>query len=73
MALNTSEMRSNGVKAFFFTKNYEKSPTGWGRNPETPTASGGWGLRSKTPVNNTFELQYTSSLNTSPNLDIFIS
>ena len=59
MALNTSEIWSNGVKTAFFSENYEKLPSGWG-------------LRPQTPVNSTFELQYTSLLNTSPNLDIFI-
>ena len=46
------------LKQLFFQKNYKKSP-------------GGRGFRPQTPVNNTFELQYTSLLNTSPKLDIF--
>ena len=42
---------------FLFKKNYKKSPSGWG-------------LRPQTSVNNTFELQYTSLLNTSANFYI---
>ena len=72
MVLNTSEMWFNGVKTAFFSKNYEKSPNGWGRSPLTPKASGGWRLRHQTSVNDKFELHYTSLLNGSPNLDIFI-
>ena len=63
MALNTCEMWSNGIKiAFFFPKNYEKSPSGWELRPPEPIASGGWRLRPQTPVCDTFELQYTSLL-----------
>ena len=60
MALNMCEMWSKGVKTAFFSKNYEKSPSGWGIRPQT--------------VNDTFELQYTCllNINTSPNLDIFV-
>ena len=54
-----------------FPKNYKKSPRGWGLRPQTQTASGGWGLRPQTPVNDAFEVQYTSLLNTSANLNIF--
>ena len=70
MALNTCEMRSNGTKIAFFSKNLQKSPSGWELCPQTPIASGGWGLRPQTPVCDTFE--YTSLLNTSPNLDLHI-
>ena len=42
---------------FFF--NYKKLLSGWGLRPQ------------QTPVNNTFELQYTSLFNMSLNLDIF--
>ena len=45
------------LKQLFFSKNYEKSPSSSG-------------LHSQTPINHTFELQYTSLLNTSPNLNI---
>ena len=59
------------LKELFFPKNYEKSPSDQGLRPHTPIASGGWGLCPQTPVCNTFQLQYTSLLNTSSNLDIF--
>ena len=49
MALKTSEMWYNGIKVAFFSKNYEKSLSGWG-------------LRPQTPICYTFELQYTSLL-----------
>ena len=52
------KMWSNGVKTAFFSKNYQKSPSCLG-------------LRPQAPVNDTFELQYTSLLSTFPNLDIF--
>ena len=51
MALNTSEMWSHSIKIAFFPKSYEKLP-------------GCGGLRPQTPVCDTFELQYTSLLNT---------
>ena len=57
MAENTCEMRSNGIKIAFLSKNLQKSPSGWGLCPQTH-------------VCDTF--QYTSLLNTSPKLDIFI-
>ena len=69
MALNTCKMWSNGIKIAFFSKNFQKSPSGWGLSPQTPIAAGGWRLRTQTPVCGTFE--YTSLLNTSPKLDIF--
>ena len=69
MAVNTCEMWSNGIKIAFFSKNLQKSPSGWGLCPQTPIAFGGWGLRPQTPICDTFE--YTSFLNTSPKLDIF--
>ena len=59
MALNKSEMRSNGVKTAVFSKKYEKSRIGWG-------------IRYQTPLNDTFEIQYASLLNTALNLDICI-
>ena len=37
--LNTCEMRSNGIKTAFFSKNYEKSPGGWGLRPQTPVCN----------------------------------
>ena len=70
MAVNTCEMRSNGIKIAFIPKNLQKSPSGWGLCPQTPIATGGWGLRPQTPVFGTFE--YTSILNTSPKLDFCI-
>ena len=30
MAVNTREMRSNGIKIAFFPKNLQKLPSGWG-------------------------------------------
>ena len=69
MAVNTCEMWSNGIKIAIFSKNLQKSPSGWGLCPQTPIATRGWGLRPKTPVCETFE--YTSFLTTSPKLDIF--
>ena len=58
MAVNTYKKWSNRIKIAFFSKNLQKSPSGWGL----------WGLRPQTPVCDTFE--YTSLLNTSPKLDI---
>ena len=57
MALNTCEMRSNGVKATFFFKKLRKIAQRLGASPPDP-------------INDTFELQHTSLLSTSPNLDI---
>ena len=57
MAVNTCEMRSNGIKIAFFSKSLQKS-----------LPSGGWELHPQTPVCDTFE--YTSLLNTSPKLDV---
>ena len=51
-------MWSNGGKIAFFSKNYKKAHSGWGFRPQTP-------------VDDTFELQYTSVLNTSANLNTF--
>ena len=56
------------LKQLFFQKITKNRPAAWSF---APRPSGGWGLRPQTPVNDTFELHYTSSLNTSPNLDIF--
>ena len=72
MALNTSEMRSNGVKTVFFQKITKNRPAAGGEPSQTPIASGNWGLLPQTPVNDTLELQNTSSLNMSPNLEIFV-
>ena len=69
MALNTCEMWSNGIKKAFFSKNLQKSPSGWRLCPLTPIATGNWELRPQTPVCGTFE--YISLLNTSPKLDIY--
>ena len=44
----------------FFSKNLQKSPSGWGLCPQTPITIGGWGLCPQTPVSDTFE--YTSLL-----------
>ena len=63
-------MWSNGIKIAFFSKNLQKSPSGWGLLPQTPIATRGWGLRPQTPVCETFE--YTSLLNTSSKLNILI-
>ena len=43
MALNTYEMRSNGVKTAFFFKKLQKFAQRLGFRPQTPIASGGWG------------------------------
>ena len=59
MALNTCKMWSNGIKIVFFSKNLQKSPSGWGLRPQTPIATGGC---------DTFE--YTRLLNTAPKLHI---
>ena len=64
MVVNTCEMWSNGIKIAFFSKNLQKSPSGWGLCPQTPIATGGWGFRPQTLVCGTFE--YTSLLTTSP-------
>ena len=69
MAVNTYEMWSNGIKIAFFSKNLQKSPSGWGLCPQTPIATRGWGLRPQTPVCDKFK--YTSLLNTPPKWDIF--
>ena len=37
------------LKQLFFSKNYEKSPSGWELRPQTPIAPGGWGLRPPDP------------------------
>ena len=69
MAPNSCEMRSNGIKIAFFSKNLQKLPSGWGLCPQTPIAIGGWGLCPQTPACDTFE--YTSLLNTSSKLDFY--
>ena len=56
------------LKKFFFLKTYKKSPSGWGR-PQTPLASvSGGGDPGPLSV---IRLNYTSLVNSSPNLDIF--
>ena len=67
MGLNTCELRFDGIKIAFFSKNYKKSPNGWGRGPQTPKAFGDWGPRPQTSVCDTFE--YNSFLNSFPKLD----
>ena len=57
------------LNSFFFSKNLQKSPSGWGLCPQAPIAVGGWGLCPQTPVSDTFE--YTSLLNTSSKLDFY--
>ena len=54
---------------YFFSKNLQKSPSGWGLCPQTPIAIGSCGLCPQTPVSDTFE--YTSLLNTSSKLDFY--
>ena len=68
MAVKMCEMWSHGIEKAFFSKNLQKSPSGWGLCPQTPIATRGWGLRPQTPVYNT--LEYTSLLNTFLKLDI---
>ena len=53
----------------FFSKNVQKSLSGWGLCPQTSIAISGWGLCPQTPVSDTFE--YTSLLNTSSKLDLY--
>ena len=69
---NGSELVRNVIQwdlNSFFSKNLQKSPSGWGLCPQTPIAIGGWGLCPQTPVSDTFE--YTSLLNTSSKLDFY--
>ena len=68
MAVNTCEMWSNGIKIAFFSKNLQKSPSGWVLRPQTPIVTGGGELCPHTPICDTFE--YTSLLNTFPKLGI---
>ena len=44
MALNPCKMWSKEIKIYFFSKNLQKSHSGWGLCPQTPIAIGGWGL-----------------------------
>ena len=54
MVLNTRKLWSNGIKiASFFSKNYKKSPSGWGLRPQTPSM---------------IRLRHTNLLITLPNL-----
>ena len=68
MALNTRKTWSNGVKTAYLLKKFRKIA-------QRLTDLRLWYIRlwkvSQTSVCDTFELQYTSLLNTSPNLDIF--
>ena len=69
---NGSELVRNVIQLdlnSFFSKNLQKSPSGWGLCPQTPIAIGGWGLCPQTPVSDTFE--YASLLNTSSKLDFY--
>ena len=61
MALNTCEMRSNGIKIAFFSKKLQKTAQRLGASPPDP----------QTPVCD-IHLSYTSFLNTFPKLDICI-
>ena len=75
MALNTCEMWFNGIKIAFFSKNLQKSPSGWGLCPQTPIATGGDTFDIPPAVwyvwvqCDTFE--YNGLLSTSPKLGIF--
>ena len=71
MALNTCEMWSNGVKTAFVSKKLQKIAQRLGASPPDPNSLRRLGLRPHTPVNDPFEVQYTSLLNTSANLGIF--
>ena len=62
MALNTCEMRSNGIKIAFFSKKLRKIAQRPGASPPHPLAFGGWELHPQTFVCDTFKLQYTSLL-----------
>ena len=64
MAMNTCEMWSNGIKKALFSKTLRKIAQRLEAWPPDPKASGRWGLRPQIPVYDTFELQYTSLLNT---------
>ena len=60
---NGSELVRNVIQwdlNSFFSKNLQKSPSGWELCPQTPVAIGGWGLCPQTSVSDTFE--YTSLL-----------
>ena len=70
MAMNKCEVWFNGIKIPFFSKNLQKSPSGWGLCPQTPITTGSWGIRPHTPVCDTFE--YSSLLTMSPKFDICI-
>ena len=67
---NGSELVRNAIQwdlnSFFFQK-LTKIAQQLGALPQTPIATGGWGLCPQTPVCDTFE--YTSLLNTSSKLD----
>ena len=69
---NGSELVQNVIQrdlnSFFFPK-LTKIAQRLGDFPQTPIATGGWGLCSKTPVCDTFE--YTSLLNKSSKLDFY--
>ena len=65
MAVNTSEMWSNGIKIGFFFQKLIKIAQRLGPLPPAPHSHR---LRPQTPVCDTFE--YTSLLNTSPKSEI---
>ena len=77
MPLNTCEMWFNGINIAFFSKNYKKSPNGWGLRLQTPKASGGCGPRLQTPVCDMFELhklsQYVSKVRYLPFLTVSLT
>ena len=67
MALNTSEMWSNGIKIAFLAKNYQNRPKvgGYAPRPPKPPAAGGPAPRLPSVIH----LSYASFLNTFPKLD----
>ena len=68
MAVNTCEMRSNGIKIAFFFQKPTKIAQLLGASPPDPHSRRRLGDPPADPVCDTFE--YTSLLNTSPMLDI---
>ena len=65
MALNTSEMRSNGIKIAFFSKKLQKIAQrlgGFAPRPPKPPAAGGPAPKPPSVIH----LSYTTFLNTLP-------